>query len=253
MRKRIIAGNWKMYKSLEEAKSFAIEVQEKAPVSEKLEAVICPPALYLSELVQITKGSAVGIGAQTMHDVKEGAFTGEISPTMLSEIGVGYVVLGHSERRQYFNETDESVNKKVHAAFDYKLTPIVCVGESLEDRESGKTVDLVAGQVKKAFEGISADLAAQAVIAYEPIWAIGTGKTATAQDANEVCGAIRMTIGELYNETVADQIRIQYGGSVKPDNIEELLTMEHIDGALVGGASLEAASFLKLLEAGAHE
>ncbi len=242
-----------MYKSLEEAKSFAIEVQEKAPVSEKLEAVICPPALYLSELVQITKGSAVGIGAQTMHDVKEGAFTGEISPTMLSEIGVGYVVLGHSERRQYFNETDESVNKKVHAAFDYKLTPIVCVGESLEDRESGKTVDLVAGQVKKAFEGISADLAAQAVIAYEPIWAIGTGKTATAQDANEVCGAIRMTIGELYNETVADQIRIQYGGSVKPDNIEELLTMEHIDGALVGGASLEAASFLKLLEAGAHE
>ncbi|MBO0602243.1 triose-phosphate isomerase [Sporosarcina sp. E16_3] len=253
MRKRIIAGNWKMYKSLEEAKSFAIEVQEKAPVSEKLEAVICPPALYLSELVQITKGSAVGIGAQTMHDVKEGAFTGEISPAMLSEIGVGYVVLGHSERRQYFNETDESVNKKVHAAFDYKLTPIVCVGESLEDRESGKTVDLVAGQVKKAFEGISADLAAQAVIAYEPIWAIGTGKTATAQDANEVCGAIRMTIGELYNETVADQIRIQYGGSVKPDNIEELLTMEHIDGALVGGASLEAASFLKLLEAGAHE
>ncbi len=242
-----------MYKSLEEAKSFALEVQEKAPVSEKLEAVICPPALYLSELVQITQGSAVGIGAQTMHDVKEGAFTGEISPAMLSEIGVGYVVLGHSERRQYFNETDESVNKKVHAAFDYKLTPIVCVGESLEDRESGKTVDLVAGQVKKAFEGISADLAAQAVIAYEPIWAIGTGKTATAQDANEVCGAIRMTIGELYNETVADQIRIQYGGSVKPDNIEELLTMEHIDGALVGGASLEPASFLKLLEAGAHE
>jgi len=242
-----------MYKSLEEAKSFAVEVQEKASVSEKLEAVICPPALYLSELVQITKGSAVGIGAQTMHDVKEGAFTGEISPAMLSEIGVGYVVLGHSERRQYFNETDESVNKKVHAAFDYKLTPIVCVGESLEDRESGKTVDLVAGQVKKAFEGVSADLAAQAVIAYEPIWAIGTGKTATAQDANEVCGAIRTTISELYNETVADQIRIQYGGSVKPDNIEELLTMEHIDGALVGGASLEPASFLKLLEAGAHE
>jgi len=242
-----------MYKSLEEAKSFAAEVQGKAVVSDKLDAVICPPALYLSELVQITKGSAVSIGAQTMHDVKEGAFTGEISPSMLSEIGVGYVVLGHSERRQYFNETDETVNKKVHAAFDYKLTPIVCVGESLEDRESGKTVELVAGQVKKAFEGINADLAAQAVIAYEPIWAIGTGKTATAQDANEVCGAIRTTIGELYNETVADQIRIQYGGSVKPDNIEELLTMEHIDGALVGGASLEAASFLKLLEAGAHE
>jgi triosephosphate isomerase (TIM) len=242
-----------MYKSPEEAKSFANEVKGKVPFSERVEAVICPPALYLSELAQITKGSALGVGAQTMHEAKEGAFTGEVSPAMLSEIGVGYVVLGHSERRQYFNETDESVNKKVHSAFEYKLTPIVCVGESLEDRESGQTVDLVAGQVKKAFEGVSADLAAQAVIAYEPIWAIGTGKTATAKDANEVCGAIRKTIGELYNEKVADQIRIQYGGSVKPDNIEELLTMEHIDGALVGGASLEPESFLKLLEAGAHE
>lgn len=242
-----------MYKSLEEAKSFANEVKDKVPFTERVEAVICPPALYLSELVQVTKGSALGIGAQTMHDAKEGAFTGEISPAMLVGIGAGYVVLGHSERRQYFNETDASVNKKVHAAFEYQLTPIVCVGESLEDRESGKTVDLVAGQVKKAFEGISPELAAKAVIAYEPIWAIGTGKTATAQDANEVCGAIRTTIGELYTENVADEIRIQYGGSVKPDNIEELLTMEHIDGALVGGASLEPASFLKLIEAGAHE
>ncbi|MER2089075.1 MAG: triose-phosphate isomerase [Sporosarcina sp.] len=253
MRKRIIAGNWKMYKTAEEAKSFTEEVKGRVPVSRTLEAVICPPALYLSELVQMTKGSALGIGAQTMHDTKEGAFTGEVSPAMLAEIGVGYVVLGHSERRQYFNETDESVNKKVHAAFEYNLTPIVCVGESLEERESGKTVELVAGQVKQAFEGISADSAEKAVIAYEPIWAIGTGKTATAQDANEVCGAIRKTIGELYNEKVADHIRIQYGGSVKPDNIEELLTMEHIDGALVGGASLEPESFLKLLEAGAHE
>jgi triosephosphate isomerase (TIM) len=242
-----------MYKTFEEAKSFAEEVKEKALVSENVEAVICPPALYLSELAQITNGSAVGIGAQTMHDTKEGAFTGEVSPAMLAAIGVGYVILGHSERRQYFNETDETVNKKVHAAFEYKLTPIVCVGESLEDRENGKTVDLVANQVKKAFEGISADLAATAVIAYEPIWAIGTGKTATAQDANEVCGAIRTTIGELYNGQVAEQIRIQYGGSVKPDNIEELLTMEHIDGALVGGASLDPKSFLQLLEAGANE
>ncbi len=253
MRKRIIAGNWKMYKTSGEAKSFAVEVIGKAPVSENLEAVICPPALYLSELAQLTKNSPVGIGAQTMHDVKEGAFTGEVSPAMLADIGVGYVVLGHSERRQYFNETDESVNRKVHAAFEYQLTPIVCVGESLEERESGKTVALVAAQVQKAFEGISADLAEKAVIAYEPIWAIGTGKTATAEDANEVCGAIRATAAELYSEAVADSIRIQYGGSVKPDNIVELLSMEHIDGALVGGASLEPDSFLKLLEAGAHE
>ncbi len=253
MRKRIIAGNWKMYKTAEEAKSFVKDVQGKIPVSDYLEAVICPPTLYLSELVQLTKESPLGIGAQTMHDATEGAYTGEVSPAMLSSIGVGYVVLGHSERRQYFNETDESVNRKVHAAFEYKLTPIVCVGESLEDRESGKTVELVANQVKKAFAGISTDLAKSAVIAYEPIWAIGTGKTATAEDANEVCGAIRSTIAEIYNEEVADSIRIQYGGSVKPENIAELLAMAHIDGALVGGASLEPASFLKLLEAGANE
>ncbi len=253
MRKRIIAGNWKMYKTVEEAKSFVEEVMGKVPVSDNVEAVICPPALYLSELAQLTKGSALGIGAQTMHDVKEGAFTGEVSPAMLVGIDVGSVVLGHSERRQYFNETDESVNRKVHAAFEYNLTPLVCVGETLEEREAGQTVELVAAQVTKAFEGISAAQAEQAVIAYEPIWAIGTGKTATAQDANEVCGAIRATVGKLYSETVAASIRIQYGGSVKPDNIEELLSMEHIDGALVGGASLEPASFLKLVEAGAHE
>ncbi|WP_342514602.1 triose-phosphate isomerase [Sporosarcina sp. FSL K6-1522] len=249
MRKRIIAGNWKMYKTAGEARSFVEEVAGKVPVSEKVEAVVCSPALYLAELVQLTKGSALGVGAQTMHDAKEGAFTGEVSPAMLADLGVGYVVLGHSERRQYFNETDASVNKKVHAAFEYNLTPLVCVGESLEERESGDTVAIVSAQVKKAFEGISAELAEQAVIAYEPIWAIGTGKTATAQDANDVCGAIRTTVGELYTAEVADRLRIQYGGSVKPENIEELLSMEHIDGALVGGASLEPASFLKLVEA----
>lgn len=253
MRKRIIAGNWKMYKTVEEARSFVEELNGKVPVSDKVEAVICPPALYLSELAQMTKGFALGVGAQTMHDEKEGAFTGEVSPAMLVGLDVGYVILGHSERRQYFNETDESVNRKVHAAFEHNLTPLVCVGESLEQREAGQTVELVAAQVKKAFEGISAELAAKAVIAYEPIWAIGTGKTATAQDANEVCGAIRATVGVLYSGTVADSIRIQYGGSVKPDNIVELLSMEHIDGALVGGASLDPASFLKLVEAGANE
>lgn len=241
-----------MYKSAEEARNFVEEVKGKAPISENLEAVICSPALYLKELVQLTEGTSIGVGAQNMHYENEGAFTGEISPTMLTSVGVGYVVLGHSERREYFNETDDSVNRKTKAAFENNLTPIVCVGESLEERENGTTVTKVAGQVKKAFEGIDSELAVKAVIAYEPIWAIGTGKTATAEDANEVCGAIRATIVELYGEELASEIRIQYGGSVKPDNIEELLSMEHIDGALVGGASLDPTSFLKLLEAGAH-
>lgn len=253
MRKRILAGNWKMYKSNAEAKSFMEEVKGKVVSSDLTDVVICPPSLYLSELAQLSKGTAVSVGAQTMHDTNEGAFTGEISPSMLSGIGVDYVILGHSERRQYFNETDESVNRKVQAAFKNALTPIVCVGETLEEREAGHTTTKVSGQVKKAFEGISAEQAEQSVIAYEPIWAIGTGKTATAQDANEVCGAVRSTVEELYSKDVADKIRIQYGGSVKPENIEELLSMEHIDGALVGGASLDPTSFLKLAEAFTHE
>ncbi|KXH79270.1 triose-phosphate isomerase [Sporosarcina sp. HYO08] len=253
MRKRIIAGNWKMFKTMAEASSFVEEVQSQIPVSEKVEAVVCTPSLYLSELVKMTEGSALGVGAQTMHEAKEGAFTGEVSPHMLADLGVGYVILGHSERRQYFNETDASVNKKVHAAFEYNLVPLVCVGESLEQRENGQTVEIVSEQVEKAFAGISPELAAKAVIAYEPIWAIGTGKTATAEDANEVCGAIRETVRSLYGEETANGIRIQYGGSVKPDNIAELLSMTHIDGALVGGASLEPQSFLALVEAGANE
>lgn len=241
-----------MYKTVEEVRSFAEEIKGQVQPSDRVEAIICPPTLYLQTLVE-TVDAAVGIGAQTMHDVKEGAFTGEISPAMLSSIGVRYVILGHSERRQYFNETDAAVNKKVHAAFDAELTPIICVGESLEEREAGSTVEKVASQVKAAFETVSDDNAAKAVIAYEPIWAIGTGKTATAEDANEVCGAIRAVIAEVYDEEIAQAIRIQYGGSVNPDNIEELLATEHIDGALVGGASLQADSFLELVEAGANE
>ena len=252
LRTRIIAGNWKMYKTVEEATTFAEEVKGKVPTSSKVEAVICPPAPYLSTLVQITEGSALNIGAQTMHYENEGAFTGEVSPSMLQSIGVGYVVIGHSERRQYFNETDDTVNRKVQAAFTANLTPIVCVGESLEERESNSTVEKVAHQVKEAFKAVDSNEAAKAVVAYEPIWAIGTGKTATAEDANEVCGAIRATVGELYDEEVADKVRIQYGGSVSPANIVELLSMEHIDGALVGGASLQPESFVKLIEAGAN-
>jgi triosephosphate isomerase len=187
-----------------------------------------------------------------MHEEKEGAFTGEISPAQLADLGIPYVIIGHSERRQYFNETDASVNKKVHAAFEFGLTPIMCVGETLEQRESGSTGSIVENQVAEGLKGLTEEQAAKTVIAYEPIWAIGTGKTATAEDANEVCGIIRKKVAALYNDETAQQIRIQYGGSVKPANIEELLGMEHIDGALVGGASLETESFVKLLEAGLH-
>ncbi|AOV06908.1 triose-phosphate isomerase [Sporosarcina ureilytica] len=252
MRKRIIAGNWKMHKTAEEAKQFTEEVLTKLPESEKVEAIVCPPALYLENLVEMAKDSNLSIAAQTMHEAKEGAFTGEVSPAMLVSIGVKHVVLGHSERREYYNETNESVNAKTKAAFENGLTPIVCVGETLEERESDATVKIVSDQVTKAFSDVSAENAKQAVIAYEPIWAIGTGKTATAEDANEVCGAIRNTVENLYGADVANAVRIQYGGSVNPKNIEELLSMEHIDGALVGGASLEPASFLQLVEAGAN-
>lgn len=241
-----------MHKTADEAKQFTEAVLAKLPKSDKVEAVICPPALYLQSLTELTKGTDLHVSAQTMHEAKEGAFTGEVSPAMLQSIGVKHVVLGHSERREYYNETDETVNAKTKAAFEYGITPIVCVGETLEERENGSTVQIVSDQVTKAFQDVSAENAKVAVIAYEPIWAIGTGKTATAEDANEVCGAIRKHVETIYGADVANAVRIQYGGSVKPSNIEELLSMEHIDGALVGGASLEAESFLQLVEAGAN-
>ncbi|MCM3758731.1 triose-phosphate isomerase [Sporosarcina aquimarina] len=252
MRKPIIAGNWKMYKTLDEAVAFIDSLAGKLKESDQVETVICSPALYLTTLVEKTKDLPVRIGAQTMHEEVEGAFTGEISPTMLSSVGVEFVILGHSERRQYYNETDESVNRKVKSAFEHKLTPIVCVGESLEQREDNATSAIVSEQVKKAFAGVNETDAASAIVAYEPIWAIGTGRTATAEDANEVCAQIRAVLTDLYSESVAQAIRIQYGGSVKPGNIEELLSMSDIDGALVGGASLDPESFTALAEAGAN-
>ncbi len=252
MRKPIIAGNWKMYKTLSEAVDFVEQVKSQVPANDKVEAVVCAPALFLPTLVEAAKGTDLAIGAQNMHFETEGAFTGEISPTQLADIQVQYVVLGHSERREYFNETDEAVNKKAHAAFAHNLVPIICVGETLEEREAGQTVSKVSSQVKAAIKDLSSEQVAQAVIAYEPIWAIGTGKTATAADANEVCGEVRHAIAEEIGAEVAEKTRIQYGGSVKPANVEELLSMEHIDGALVGGASLEVDSYLKLLEAGAN-
>lgn len=252
MRKPIIAGNWKMYKTMDEAVAFVEALAGKLKESDKTETVICPPAPYLAALVEKSKGLPIRIAAQTMHEEAEGAFTGEISPAMLKSIGVELVVLGHSERRQYYNETDDSVNRKVKSAFEHQLTPIVCVGETLEQRENNATTAIVSEQVKKAFAGVSETDAASAIVAYEPVWAIGTGRTATAEDANEVCGQIREVLAELYSDSVAQAIRIQYGGSVKPGNIEELLSMSDIDGALVGGASLDPESFAALAEAGAN-
>ena len=250
MRKKVIAGNWKMNKNLSEANEFIDEVVKQVTTSDQVEAIVCAPFPYLATLVEKAKGSSIKISAQNMHYADAGAFTGEVSPVMLRDIGVSHVVLGHSERREYFAETDETVNKKVRAAFDHDLTPIVCVGESLEQREENETMDHVETQVKKAIEGLSANQVAETIIAYEPIWAIGTGKTASNEQANEVCTHIRNVIKDVVSEDVAEQVVIQYGGSVNPDNIGELLTQSDIDGGLVGGASLEAESFLKLVEAG---
>lgn len=252
MRKPIIAGNWKMYKSFEEAAEFVDEVVSLLPSNEQVDAVICAPALYLSTLVEIAADTELAIGAQNMHYETEGAFTGEISPTQLASIDVDYVVLGHSERREYFNETDAAINKKVRAALDVNIVPIICCGETDAEREAGQTEAKVAAQITAALQGFSAAEVQHMVLAYEPIWAIGTGKTATADDANAVCGAIRQVVEQLFDTETAQAIRIQYGGSVKPENIEELLLKEHIDGALVGGASLKVESYVKLVEVGAN-
>ncbi|MEI5907684.1 triose-phosphate isomerase [Bacillus spongiae] len=253
MRKPIIAGNWKMHKTMEEAKAFAEEVNGLAPSKDRIDAVICSPALFLERLVEITKEYNIEIGAQNMHYEESGAFTGEVSPTALADLGVQYVILGHSERREMFNETDEAVNKKTIAAFKHDLTPIVCVGETLAERENDQTMTIVGDQVKKALIGLSEDQVKKTVIAYEPIWAIGTGKSSTAADANEVCAYIRKVVATEFTQEAADALRIQYGGSVKPANIQEYMAQPDIDGALVGGASLEPKSYVQLLEAGSHE
>ncbi len=246
MRKPIIAGNWKMNKTRDEALQFIYAVKDNVVSNEEVESVICAPFPYLRCLVK-RQGSQLRIGAQNMHFEASGAFTGEVAPRMLSSIGVSYVILGHSERREMFNETDETVNKKVHAAFAHNLIPIVCVGESLENRENGTTNEVVEGQTVAALNGLTAEQVKQVVLAYEPIWAIGTGRTATAEQANETIGYIRQVVERVYGKEVADAIRIQYGGSVNPSNIKELMSQEHIDGALVGGASLDPQSFLSLV------
>ncbi|MGZ9586982.1 triose-phosphate isomerase [Paenibacillus marinisediminis] len=247
MRKPIIAGNWKMFKTVPEAVAFVADVKGKAEV-EGVESVICSPFTNLPALVEAVKGTSIKIGAQNLHFEDNGAFTGEISGVMLKDLGVDYVIIGHSERRAYFCETDEIVNKKVHASFRHDLTPIVCVGESLEERESGKTNDVCKVQTVGAFQGVSAEQAKEVVIAYEPIWAIGTGKSSSAKDANEACSYIRSVVRDLYNDEVAQAVRIQYGGSVKPENVREYMAESDIDGALVGGASLQPASYIALVE-----
>lgn len=247
MRTPIIAGNWKMFKTVKEAVAFVEEVKGKAEV-DGVESVICAPYTNLPALVEAVKGTTLKVGAQNVHWEDSGAYTGEISGAMLKDLGVDYVIIGHSERRAYFADTDETVNKKVHAAFKHGLLPIVCVGESLEEREAGKTKDVCRVQTEAALQGLSAEQAAQVVVAYEPIWAIGTGKTSTADDANEVIGYIRERIAGQFNSDVAGKVRIQYGGSVKPNNIREFMQKSDIDGALVGGASLEPASYIQLIE-----
>lgn len=238
-----------MNKTLGEALEFANDVKGRVPSSEKVDSVIGAPALFLGQLVEAAKGTELKISAQNAHFEDNGAFTGETSPKSLSDLGVEYVIIGHSERRELFNETDESVNKKAKAIFNHGMTPIICCGETLEQREAGETNAFVAGQIKAALEGLSEEQVSNSVIAYEPIWAIGTGKSSSSNDANEVCAEIRETVRGLYSDKAADSVRVQYGGSVKPENIAEYMAQPDIDGALVGGASLDAASYLALLEA----
>ena len=235
-----------MNKTRDESLQFIYAVKDRVASADTVESVICAPFPYLRCLVK-RQGASLRIGAQNMHFESEGAYTGEIAPQMLSSIGVSYVVLGHSERREMFNETDEAINKKVHVAFSNGLIPIICVGESLADREAGQTNQIVEAQTVKALEGLTKEQAKQVVIAYKPIWAIGTGRTATAEQANETIGYIRSVIERLFGSEVSEAVRIQYGGSVNPNNIKELMAQEHIDGALVGGASLDPQSFLALV------
>ena len=246
MRKPFIAGNWKMYKTAKEAREFARAFKNNYAPSD-VQVAICAPFTQLEALVEEFKGTGIKVGAQNMHFEQEGAFTGEISGGMLKEIGVDYCVIGHSERRQYFAEADETVNKKLHAAFKYGILPILCVGEVLEERDEGRALEVVSIQTKAALRGLDFSQVEKLTVAYEPVWAIGTGRTATPDQADEMCGHIRSVIGELYGEEVAEKIIIQYGGSVKPENVTELMNMYEIDGALVGGASLKPDSFMEIV------
>jgi triosephosphate isomerase len=238
-RRKIVAGNWKMNMTPTEAVAL-VETLKPLVVSEDVDVVFCVPAIDIIPVVEACQGTNIAVGAENLYFEEKGAFTGEISPSMLTDAGVKYVIIGHSERREYFAETDETVNKKVLKAFEHGLTPIICCGETLTQREQGITLDWIRQQIKIAFLNVTADQAKTAVIAYEPIWAIGTGKVATTEQAEEVCGAIRACIAEIYDEATAEAIRIQYGGSVSAASAPELFAQPDIDGGLVGGASLKA-------------
>ena len=248
-RKTIIAGNWKMNKTASETRAFADEFKALLPKSKWCDIVVCVPSVDIPAAVRAFKDSRVAVGAQNGYFEKSGAYTGEVSADMLAELGVKYVIVGHSERRALFGETDAIVNRKVHAALAAGLSPIICVGESLEQREMGVTMELIALQLKSALSGVSAEQVRRCVIAYEPIWAIGTGKTATGEQAAEVCTFIRATIRSLFGARIARSITVQYGGSMKGENAAELLSHEDIDGGLIGGASLKPDAFMAIVHA----
>ncbi|MFN2104190.1 MAG: triose-phosphate isomerase [Candidatus Promineifilaceae bacterium] len=246
MRTPFIAGNWKMNKTAEEAAAFANEIKDALNDIEGVDIAFCPPFLAIPAVAEAVAGTRVGVGAQNMYFEESGAYTGEIAPNMITPF-CQYVILGHSERRAYFGETDEGVNKKIKAALAHGLTPIVCVGESLEQNEAGETQEFVSGQVRAAFDGLSGEEMAKCVIAYEPIWAIGTGKTATVEQAGGIIGgAVRATVAGMFGSETAEKVRIQYGGSVKPENAADFMAHPDIDGALVGGAALKT-SFVDLV------
>ena len=246
-RRKIIAGNWKMNMTPSEAVEL-VNTLKPLVANEEVDVVFCVPAIDIVPVVEAVKGSNIHVGAENMYFEEKGAYTGEISPNMLVDAGVKYVILGHSERREYFGETNEDINKKMHKAFEHGLTPIMCCGESLEQREQGVTMDFIRQQVKVGFLGLAAEQAKEAVIAYEPIWAIGTGKSASVEIAENCCKLVRDVVCDIAGADAADKVRIQYGGSVKPNNIVEYMAQPDIDGALIGGASLKEDSFIEIIE-----
>ncbi|MBE0479315.1 triose-phosphate isomerase [Candidatus Aerophobetes bacterium] len=250
MRKSIMGGNWKMNKSLQEATEFTKKLISELGTYRDVETVIFPPFPYLKMISSLLGETDVALGAQNMFWEEKGAYTGEVSPLMLMDVGCRYVILGHSERRQYFGETDEGINKKIKAALKFQLTPLVCVGEKLEERKKGLAKEIVKSQLTKCFTGINSSEVPQIVIAYEPVWAIGTGETATPKQAQDMHQFIREILQEIFDKKTANLVRVQYGGSVKPDNIKELMQEPDIDGALVGGASLDVDSFIKIVKYG---
>ena len=252
-RKTIIAGNWKMNKTASETKQFADELKTILPRAKWCDVLVCVPSVNIPAALRAFKDMRVTVGAENVFYEKNGAYTGEVSADILKDLGVKYVIIGHSERRQYFGETDITVNKKVHAALEAGLHPIVCVGESLEQRELGVTMDLISLQVKSALAGVSAEKLRKCVIAYEPVWAIGTGRTATPEQAGEVCTFIRATIRHMYGARIARSITIQYGGSMNPGNAAELLAQPDIDGGLIGGAALKPDQFVAIINAANQE